>query len=60
MRITKRGVLPATKVYQFECNHCHTEFECEQGEASYISDQRDGDYLAMACPVCGRSCTVYA
>jgi RNase P subunit RPR2 len=60
MKIIKRGQVPGNEVYRLDCNHCHTEFEIEAKEAKYNSDQRDGDYLSIECPICKTVCTVQA
>lgn len=52
MKVIKRGELPETKVYGGKCQRCSTEVEFVRGEAKYNSDQRDGDFLSIACPVC--------
>lgn len=59
MKIIKRGEVPGNEVYRLDCNHCHTEFEIKASEAKYSSDQRDGDYLSIDCPVCKTMCTHY-
>ena len=58
MRIIKEGRLKSEKVYQPTCNDCKTIFEFKQGEANYVSDQRDGDCLQINCPFCGQVVTV--
>lgn len=57
MKILKQGQLPENRVYQATCNNCKTEFEYRQAEAKVVYDQRDGNYLAINCPLCGRTCT---
>lgn len=57
MEIIKKGELPAEKLYTLTCRYCSTEFRFKQGEAKRISDQRDGNYLSINCPLCHRQCT---
>ena len=57
MEIIKRGSLPAEREHQSICTNCGTIFKFKQGEARFHDDQRDGAYLAIACPVCQRTVT---
>ena len=56
MKIIKQGKLPETELYVITCRNCRTEFEFERGEGRYISDQRDGDSIEIACPLCKKKC----
>lgn len=60
MEILSVGKLPSEKEYTTTCGSCHTRFKFKRGEASYHSDQRDGDYLLIRCPLagCGKNATV--
>jgi len=55
MEILFRGQLPELKVYEATCTHCETVISFVRSEALYRSDQRDGDYLIIKCPVCSNS-----
>jgi RNase P subunit RPR2 len=57
MRIIKEGKLPEEILKRLTCSHCHTEFEFAMKEAKYNSDQRDGDYYTIPCPLCCRTIT---
>lgn len=57
MKIIRRGQPPEQKTYFATCNHCKTEIEFERSEARYVSDQRDGDFLEVKCPVCSKPIT---
>lgn len=57
MRIVRQGRVPAKKEYRVGCDNCDTVFIFEEGEARYVSDQRDGDYLEIKCPTCKESVT---
>ena len=58
MKIIRRGTLPTEKVYEGTCNHCDTVVEFQAKEAKLVSDQRDGDYYEIQCPVCGHTICV--
>lgn len=61
MKIIQKGKVPSTTLH-CTCGHCGTVFECDQSEAQYQSDQRDGDYWRIKCPLsgCGREVNVAA
>lgn len=52
MEILHRGTAPSERVHEATCNSCKTKVRFTQGEAKYNSDQREGDYLSVSCPVC--------
>ena len=52
VEIIKRGTLPDEKTYETECRHCRTFFRFERREAHFVTDQREGDAVTIACPVC--------
>lgn len=60
MEIIKEGELPGSKTYTATCNSCKTVFRFRAGEAKYITDQRDGDYYSVTCPLKGCHSTVTA
>jgi RNase P subunit RPR2 len=53
VKITKVGSRPEDKEYRASCRNCKSEVEFRRNEAEYISDQRDGDFLSVRCPICG-------
>lgn len=53
MKIIKKRKIPTTTI-RFYCGNCGCVFECEKGEYTYWSDQRDGDYYTAKCPTCGK------
>lgn len=57
MRIVKHGTAPGDHKLKAKCPNCGTVIEFMQAEAEYVSDQRDGDYLRIKCPVCPRDIT---
>lgn len=58
MKIIEQGQIPEEKTYQCTCRNCKTVFEFKKYEARYVSDQRDGDFLTISCPICGREANV--
>lgn len=60
MKILHRGEDPKDKIYRPTCRNCRTqvEFTRDDPEVRYNNDQRDGDYLSCACPVCTSTITV--
>lgn len=56
MKVIKEGILPETRTYRCNCDRCGCLFEFIEAEARRCSDQRDGDYLTIACPTCGIIC----
>ena len=56
MEIIRRGELPQERVYEAICSNCKTIFRFEEREAEKVSDQRDGDFLRIKCPVCDDDC----
>ena len=60
MEILHKGTPPSARVHEATCNTCKTQIRFKQYEAKYHSDQREGDYLSIGCPVCGHSITKQA
>jgi RNase P subunit RPR2 len=56
MKIIERGTLPSEREWKAMCTNCRTRFECLESEGHVESDQREGTYLRVVCPVCGNSC----
>ena len=57
MEILHRGIAPSERTHEATCSTCQTKIRFQQHEAKYNSDQRDGDYLSIKCPVCGHNIT---
>ena len=55
MKIIFKGTLPGAREYQASCTNCKTIFEFVASEGKIHVDQRDGDYVTIACPVCYKS-----
>jgi hypothetical protein len=58
VRIIERGQIPNNRLIVTKCKHCQTRFDFRPNEAARIPDQREGDYLKIACPLCKADCTV--
>jgi hypothetical protein len=58
MEIIERGTLPTERQHEIRCRNCKTLFRFKCHEATYVPDERDGDFLSINCPVCGDQCTV--
>lgn len=56
MKIIERGTMPGDRDWQATCTHCRTRFEFKQSEGEFHTDQRDGDYVTVKCPVCTQTC----
>jgi hypothetical protein len=52
VEIISRGVLPSEKTYETTCPNCGTWLRLNRGEDKFTSDNRDGDFLTISCPVC--------
>lgn len=53
MKIITEGELPETRPIRTTCRSCRTLFEFTPAEATRVSDQRDGDYYRVTCPLPG-------
>lgn len=58
MRIIRQGKLPEMELFEVTCDRCKTLFEFEKVEAKITSDQRDGDFMTIDCPLCHKPVTV--
>lgn len=54
MNIIKVGTPPKNKKFKVICYKCETIFEFEEHEGKITRDQRDGDYIGISCPLCGK------
>lgn len=50
--IIQRGIPKSERQYKARCR-CGTVFEFKYHEAENVSDQRDGDFLKIHCPLDG-------
>jgi len=51
MQIITLGKLPQDKRYRLTCSTCSTVFEFKLTEAQHTSDQREGDFYTISCPL---------
>jgi hypothetical protein len=52
VKIIKAGALPSERIYTHTCHHCQTLYEFQEKDAKLTSDQRDGNFLNINCPLC--------
>lgn len=57
MKIITPGRLPDLIEIRAACSNCGTVFEFTPKEATRQSDQRDGGYYEIPCPLCGKVVT---
>lgn len=55
MEIIFRGKPPGEKVINSTCSNCKTVFRYKESEGKITYDQRDGNFISIACPVCGNA-----
>lgn len=60
IKILKQGRLPEEVTYKFGCHHCSTEFTAQKKDGVVGHDQREGIWLAVACPLCHHKCTSWS
>lgn len=60
VEIITRGRKPGEARYEATCRECRTVFRFARSEARYVSDQRDGDAVAINCPVCSQQVWINA
>lgn len=53
MEVIRRGVPPGELTAQWTCVCCDSVIKSKISEGQRVSDQREGDYIANKCPVCG-------
>lgn len=57
MRIVKHGKPYGDQKHKLKCPGCGTVIETLTSELKRVTDQRDGDYWTIPCPVCPRAIT---
>jgi RNase P subunit RPR2 len=53
IKVIRRGHLPQNDQFDATCRKCHSEIQFLRSDGRFTSDQRDGDFLTVDCPVCG-------
>ena len=59
MKIIKEGRLVEDEEFEAHCPKCKTVFSFFRKEAKSCSDQRDGRYLEVRCPLPGCGDLIY-
>jgi ribosomal protein S27E len=57
IEVVNRGHLPENDVFNVQCHTCKSDIRFLRSDGKLTFDQRDGDFLTIACPVCGNSVT---
>lgn len=52
MEILFKGTLPKDRDVEGTCYTCKTRVRFKVGEGTITSNQRDGTFVTVACPVC--------
>lgn len=52
IRVIKPGIVPAEIKYTVTCSRCTCRFEFTGADGKISSDQREGDFITIACPTC--------
>lgn len=60
IEVISRGHLPENDQFDASCHKCKSVLRFLRSDAKLTSDQRDGDFLTVPCPVCGTSVHVAA
>ncbi len=58
VEVVIKGDGPEERMYRATCRHCQSLLQFTRSEATFTSDQRDGDYVSVICPVCSSSVNV--
>ncbi len=58
IKIVRQGKDPRLDTMAGTCSNCKTGVECLRHECNSTSDQRDGDWYSVVCPVCKRDITM--
>lgn len=53
IEIIKRGIKPEDRKVEGKCNNCKSELRWVAKDGKHHDDQRDGEWNAVECPVCG-------
>jgi hypothetical protein len=59
IEVVIRGKPPAERSYTVTCR-CKSVLKFLRRDAKFTSDQREGDFLTISCPVCAESVHVNA
>ena len=59
MEIIKKGKLPEERLWQGECNNCHTIARAKEKELDLTHCPRDGSFGRANCPLCKQDIYFY-
>ena len=59
MKIIKKGIPKAKRVWTGTCNSCDSHIEALESELEPQHDQRDGPWAIAICPVCSNVFTLH-
>ncbi len=51
--VTKRRTPLENYIFDATCVRCKSELQFQRRDGEVTSDQRDGDFVTVKCPVCG-------
>lgn len=52
IEVVRRGHLPEEDQFEAQCYRCKSDIRFLRSDAKFTADQRDGDFVTVACPVC--------
>lgn len=52
IEVIRRGHLPENDQFEAVCHRCKSQLRFLRSDAKHTSDQRDGDFVTITCPVC--------
>jgi len=59
IEILTKGTPKSEIKYELRCHDCGTVFTCQKIDMQFHSDQRDGDYTTINCPICSKKVYFY-
>lgn len=59
MKLIKKGIIPAERIWRGTCRNYNSEFEAFEKELTITYDQRDGNFAIAKCGICGSNNTLY-
>lgn len=52
IEVIKKGIKPEDRMVQGTCSNCKSEMRWKASDGKQQSDQREGDWNEIQCPVC--------
>lgn len=59
MEIIEKGIIPEERTVFAKCHNCKTKFSFLEGEGKKHSDQREGTWFEIGCPLCFKRVIAY-